>query len=80
MIKLIPSWLMKWVAAIGSLATLMLASWSLGRMGGANKEKLKQADEKLHDFTQTTERMNNAGNPNLDDADILDRLRRLGGQ
>jgi len=80
MIKFIPPWLIKWTLAIGSLITLLFSSWFLGRVGGANKEKLKETEQEFSDFVETTERMNDAGNPGLSDSDILDRLRRLGGQ
>ena len=80
MIKFIPPHLIKWTAAIGSLITLLFSSWIIGRVEGANKEKLKQKDQEFSDFVETTERMNDADNVDRSDADILNRLRRLGGQ
>lgn len=80
MMAFIPSWLKKWVLAIGSMIALGISTWVIGRSGGIKKQKAKQETDRLKNFKHTTESMNNAGTDLGSDDNILERLRKLGGQ
>ena len=66
-------------SALAGLAAI-LGAWAIGRRDGgvAARNKAKAATDAA--YRSTTERMNDAGNDNLDDDAIRERLRKLGGK